>query len=189
MFNFNFVKKNSIEHRDLEFSPPFFSINFTHPAIKSRIQVKPSDTGFNNGFYVMRLDRWRKAKMTDQLEDWMKLHERYGNQVWKLGTQPPMQLALYGKIEWIDDFWNFPAKLVDSDERVRKSKIIHWHGPVKPWKISLNNIDTTSSRIMGGYGSWWRAWRLWIKSTNEFVSSKCHPKIDLKLPSYFEMPF
>lgn len=109
--------------------------------ILNRYNIKNDDLAFNAGLYVTSLDFWRKNNKLDEIKNILK--ERYENKnLYKLGTQPPLNLIFLNNMIKIEDLnWmvsslgeykvsNFAIESITSG----KAKCLHWTGPKKPWK-------------------------------------------------------
>lgn len=95
--------------------------------------------GFNTGVYILNFDKWRQNDLTQKCEELMLDHKK-GN-LFKLGTQPIINILYYGKCIDIDKRWNLTG--LGSNEydanKLAKSYILHWTGEKKPWmKNGLN---------------------------------------------------
>jgi lipopolysaccharide biosynthesis glycosyltransferase len=51
-------------------------INFEHPEIAKK-KLNPDQSSFNVGVYVMDVDRWRAANITEDALYWTELNSRY----------------------------------------------------------------------------------------------------------------
>lgn len=89
--------------------------------------------GFNTGVYILNFDYWRKENLTDRCEEIMIRHKN--EKLFKLGTQPIINILFYKKCINIDKRWNITG--LGSNEleynRLKNGYILHWSGPNKPW--------------------------------------------------------
>ncbi|CAE7234156.1 GLT8D1, partial [Symbiodinium pilosum] len=98
------------------------------------IWVPSSAPSFNAGVMVIDMRAWEELNVTGEVLSWARRNK--DRDLWRHGSQPPLLLLLYDRVEWIEDIWN-----VDglghygnrSAELIRKAKILHWTGPLKPW--------------------------------------------------------
>jgi lipopolysaccharide biosynthesis glycosyltransferase len=137
-----------------------------HEAIRSRVNVSADDPTFNNGFYVVRLDRWRRAGITKQLEDWKAINDANSGKLWRLNTQPPMLLALKDRVEWFDIEWNFAVRWLRDDTTRLAAKMLHFSGPTKPWlRGSMSHKGNKSQKALAD--------RMWHRTFDEAHSRQC----------------
>eukprot|EP00439_Symbiodinium_sp_Y106_P013020 s880_g1.t3 len=100
--------------------------------------VPSSAPSFNAGVMVIDMRAWAELNVTGEVVAWARRNKN--RDLWRHGSQPPLLLLLYDRVEWIADIWN-----VDglghygnrSSELISKAKILHWTGPLKPWLGSL----------------------------------------------------
>ncbi|OLP89964.1 Glycosyltransferase 8 domain-containing protein 1 [Symbiodinium microadriaticum] len=103
------------------------------------IWVPSSAPSFNAGVMVIDMLAWAEHNVTGEVLAWARRNKN--RDLWRHGSQPPLLLLLYDRVEWIADIWN-----VDglghygnrSSELISKAKILHWTGPLKPWLGSLD---------------------------------------------------
>jgi lipopolysaccharide biosynthesis glycosyltransferase len=141
-------------------------VSVDHEAITSRVNVSADDPTFNAGFYVVRLDRWRRAGITKKLEDWMALNDANNGKLWSLNSQPPMLLALKDRVEWIDIEWNFAVRWLRDDDQRRAAKILHFSGSQKPWlRGAMSRKMSKSQNALAD--------RMWHRTFDEALSHLC----------------
>ena len=89
--------------------------------------------GFNAGVYLINLTYWRTHNLQQQMENIIKLN--YKTKLYKLGTQPLINLIYYTKCTPMDKKWNFRGlgHLKHNKNKIEKAYIIHWSGQHKPW--------------------------------------------------------
>lgn len=112
-------------------------------SILQEFKINNNNLSFNAGLYVTSLFYWRKYKISEKIKDLMM--RRYRNQgLYKLGTQPPLNILFYNKIINItDNNWmvstlghrNVHKFAKDSIEK-KQAKCCHWTGKFKPWNTS-----------------------------------------------------
>jgi lipopolysaccharide biosynthesis glycosyltransferase len=162
-------------------------VNVNHDAIKARISIDPGAKTFNAGFMMFRFDRWRAERVTHQVEEWMALHEEFGDQMWTLGSQPPLLLTLYRRVEWVDEAWNFRAASIVTDERRHHASVIHWNGHYKPWMPFVNHESTDASIAddpdMVDERIWKRmTYDVWVNTNKRLWNRRCQPYMDIPSP-------
>ncbi|KNC74511.1 hypothetical protein SARC_12946, partial [Sphaeroforma arctica JP610] len=89
---------------------------------------------------VINLRLWKERNKDREILKWLNLNRK--SPVYKYGSQPPLMLTFYKDYENMPMSWNFrhlghKQTLKDSD--IRRSHIIHYNGPRKPWRG--NGID------------------------------------------------
>ena len=91
---------------------------------------------FNAGFMVWNLEKFRKENKIEEIEELMIKQKQ--EKIWKLGTQPILNIIYYQKVKDLNKNWNRKGfGKIGEDERMNKigknAFIIHWTGEVKPW--------------------------------------------------------
>lgn len=119
--------------------------------IISPMNMKPEDMNldkigiksmcFNAGFYIWNLKKYRQQNLLSKVKDLIILQKN--ENIWKLGTQPILNIIYENKVIDIDKRWNskgYGKINVDGIEskKARDAYIIHWNGPIKPW--DNNNV-------------------------------------------------
>eukprot|EP00435_Cladocopium_sp_Y103_P044130 s622_g12.t1 len=123
---------------------------------KMPIWVPSSAPSFNAGVMVIDMKRWEswhefmlflrlfalleetpqeQLKVTEQVLLWASQNGP-GRDLWRHGSQPPLLLLLYDRVEWIPDVWNVDGLghgRGRSEDAIQDAKILHWTGPLKPW--------------------------------------------------------
>ncbi|ELU07129.1 hypothetical protein CAPTEDRAFT_168505 [Capitella teleta] len=116
-------------------------INFEHPEIQ-KIGLNAQQSSFNVGVYVMDVDRWREANITDQVFYWTELNSRedvYGSGKIMGGSQPPMMISLHDRVSLFEPIWHVRELGASAGTRytrdfIETAKLLHWNGSFKPWK-------------------------------------------------------
>ncbi|CAE8692735.1 unnamed protein product [Polarella glacialis] len=83
---------------------------------------------------VINMRAWARLNVTFRVSEWAKQNK--GRDLWRHGSQPPLLLLLYDRVEWLDEAWNVDGlghKKNQSVEMIAAAKILHWTGPLKPW--------------------------------------------------------
>ena len=101
---------------------------------KNNIPINKNRKYFNAGIFITSLNYWRSHKIKDKFINFMILHKKLKNGLFKLGTQPIMNLCFqdYGEL---DKRWNVKDlgyKNVDAN-LIKTAGVLHWNGPEKPW--------------------------------------------------------
>lgn len=94
---------------------------------------------FNAGVVVYNLAylRGMKPNMLDSIQ---ALHqENVDGTMWRHGSQPPLLLMFYDKVQWIDEKWNVDGLGYRNRTDVDDAFILHWTGPLKPWREDGHN--------------------------------------------------
>lgn len=98
---------------------------------------------FNAGFMVWNLKKYREQHLIKKFRQLVKFHNE--NRIWKLGTQPILNILYYNKVIDINKNWNRRGfgRIITSEKEKKKydknSKsafIIHWNSQYKPWDYS-----------------------------------------------------
>ena len=93
---------------------------------------------FNTGVMVMDVEKWRKEKYTEKVEEWMAV-QKHQKRIYHLGSLPPFLLVLAGNIKAVDHRWNQHGLGGDNIEGKCRSlhpgpiSLLHWSGKGKPW--------------------------------------------------------
>jgi len=89
--------------------------------------------GFNTGVYILNFCYWRNNNLTKECEKLMIKHKT--TPLFKLGTQPIINILFYEQCKNIDKKWNRTGLGSDeySIEKLKAQYILHWTGPKKPW--------------------------------------------------------
>lgn len=93
---------------------------------------------FNSGVMVINLEKWRENKCTARVEYWMEVQKE--QQIYDLGSLPPLLLTFAGDIQPIDHRWNQhglggdPLKGDCRPSRNEPASLLHWSGGGKPWQ-------------------------------------------------------
>ncbi|KAJ8245357.1 hypothetical protein GJAV_G00269900 [Gymnothorax javanicus] len=71
--------------------------------------INPSDCSFNPGVFVADIERWKRQKITKQLETWML--QNYKNNLYSSAMSggvatPPMLIVFHGKFTALDPSWH-----------------------------------------------------------------------------------
>ena len=98
---------------------------------------------FNAGFMVWNLKKYREQHLIKKFRQLVKFHNE--NRIWKLGTQPILNILYYNKVIDINKNWNRRGfgRIITSEKEKKKydknSKsafIIHWNSQYKPWNYN-----------------------------------------------------
>jgi lipopolysaccharide biosynthesis glycosyltransferase len=134
----------------------------THEAISSRVSVDGNAPLFNAGVFAVRFDRWRADNITGKIEEWIQLRDSIGSAMWNLATQPPMLLALYGRVQWIDTAWNTPPRRIDSTGKMQRAKLLHFVNNNKPWLLQPLASNASGAPLS-----------LWLQTISQLDSPRC----------------
>jgi len=115
------------------------AIDFSHPiwsTLNSSMlgTLSSSTIAFNAGVLVIDLARWEQLNILGRVQFWSNANNAVP--LYKLGSNPPLVLALAGNVEYFSHAWNYEGLGgFDLLARVDKqtAKIIHWSGRTKPW--------------------------------------------------------
>jgi lipopolysaccharide biosynthesis glycosyltransferase len=92
----------------------------------------------NTGVMLVNLQKWRDENIEKKL---LETEKRYRG-IYKFYDQCILNAALFEKIRYIDEKWNFRPLLWKNKSLLKRKypdafispKIIHWADPIKPWK-------------------------------------------------------
>jgi lipopolysaccharide biosynthesis glycosyltransferase len=102
-----------------------------------------SERGFNAGVFLFNLLVWDDLNLTAEVEFWIRANN--AEQLYALGSQPPLTLAVHGarhgtgRCEPLPPEWHLDclgclgAGRLKTDEQIARAKLFHWNGPNKPW--------------------------------------------------------
>eukprot|EP00434_Breviolum_minutum_P023601 symbB.v1.2.020819.t1/scaffold1764.1/size104347/1 len=120
---------------------------------KMPIWVPSSAPSFNAGVMVIDMKRWEELKVTENVLLWARQNK--DRDLWRHGSQPPLLLLLYDRVEWIPEVWNVDGLGhygYRSPELIRDAKILHWTGPLKPWLSNGLRKDNRGGRMGPDFG-------------------------------------
>ena len=102
------------------------------------------DKGFNAGVFVFNLRAWAALNLTEEVEYWIRANN--AEQLYQLGSQPPLTLAIHGArggtgkcqplpAEWhLDCLGCMGSGRIKTAEQLASAKLFHWNGPNKPFR-------------------------------------------------------
>jgi len=99
------------------------------------------ETSFNAGVYFVNLDRWRKQGLTEKIRQLALKNREY--RYWRMGSQPPLALAIGENFEHLPLSWNVKMKTIDEreDMSLEDACVLHWSGPSKPWDGNGQHLE------------------------------------------------
>tara|TARA_B110001469_G_C9636403_1_gene319189 strand:- start:1775 stop:2677 length:903 start_codon:yes stop_codon:yes gene_type:complete len=119
---------------------PFYAVkinNFKNIGdIQDLSSYNPNADYFNAGLYITSLKYWRENNLKFKAVELMKKHKKSKKGLFKLGTQPILNILFYNNFTKINEAWNTGGlgfKKVDVN-KIKNAKGLHWTGPKKPWK-------------------------------------------------------
>lgn len=108
-------------------------VDVLQPAVPSWV---PSEApSFNAGVLVIDLVRWRERNAARLIAEWVALNAR--RRLWLHGSQPPLLLLFHDEVVPLPRGWNidgFGHRLNYPKDVLKQAKILHWTGPLKPWR-------------------------------------------------------
>lgn len=83
---------------------------------------------FNGGVIGFNLNKWRKNKITDEVEYWMS--ERYKQLLWGFGTQPLLYIVSVDDCKRASGLWNVYGIAYHQlpESKIKNAYILHWNG-------------------------------------------------------------
>lgn len=87
---------------------------------------------FNAGVMVIHLERWRRLAMTARVQFWLFWNSKVP--LYKLGSNPPLVLAVRDKFQHLDSRWNCQRGHSCWDNL--DAGALHWNGFQKPWVLA-----------------------------------------------------
>ena len=89
---------------------------------------------FNAGVLLVDLGAWAAAGLTARVEEWINANFDAKRPLYKLGSNPPLMLAVRRGFEALDARWNCQRgdRCWDAGPAAR-----HWAGPEKPWMLAV----------------------------------------------------
>eukprot|EP00929_Paragymnodinium_shiwhaense_P013298 TRINITY_DN121163_c0_g1_i1.p1 TRINITY_DN121163_c0_g1~~TRINITY_DN121163_c0_g1_i1.p1 ORF type:complete len:761 (+),score=138.39 TRINITY_DN121163_c0_g1_i1:142-2424(+) len=90
---------------------------------------------FNAGVMVIDLVRWRARGATALVAKWIASNRE--KSLWRGGSQPPLLLLFYDEVAPLEWVWNVDGlghRLNYPKDVLRSTRILHWTGPLKPWR-------------------------------------------------------
>lgn len=96
----------------------------------------PNADYFNAGLYITSLKYWKENNLKFKAIELMKQHKKSKTGLFKLGTQPILNILFHDNFTKINEAWNTGGlgyKKVDNN-KIKNAKGLHWTGPKKPWK-------------------------------------------------------
>jgi len=121
-----------------------------------------SADSFNDGAIVIDLSKWRKFRVTEDVQWWMQKHKEADPALWKFGTQPIMLLVVGARWQQLPSEWYLGdlgfKRIEDFDreslQQASEAVVAHFDGEHKPWlpeSVSEVNLQRHGLRI--GYNS------------------------------------
>ncbi|CAE8618969.1 unnamed protein product, partial [Polarella glacialis] len=108
-------------------------VDVLQPAVPNWL---PSEApSFNAGVIVVDLDRWRRLHASKLVAEWLALNAR--KRLWLHGSQPPLLLLFHDEVVPLHWSWNVDGlghRLNYPKDVLREAKVLHWTGPLKPWR-------------------------------------------------------
>jgi lipopolysaccharide biosynthesis glycosyltransferase len=102
---------------------------------KKMYNLKNEYPYFNAGVYCTYLNYWRENGIKNKIIKIMKDHKNSKKGLFKLGTQPILNIAFANNFQVLEKPWNTGGlgyKKVSPDV-INNAKILHWTGKQKPW--------------------------------------------------------
>jgi lipopolysaccharide biosynthesis glycosyltransferase len=102
---------------------------------KKMYNLKEEYPYFNAGVYCTSLNYWRQNGIKKKIIQIMKAHKKSKKGLFKLGTQPILNIAFANNFQVLEKAWNTAGlgyKKV-SQQVINNAKILHWTGKQKPW--------------------------------------------------------
>ena len=96
----------------------------------------PNADYFNAGLYITSLKYWKENNLKFKAIELMKQHKKSKTGLFKLGTQPILNILFHDNFTKINEAWNTGGlgyKKVDHN-KIKNAKGLHWTGSKKPWK-------------------------------------------------------
>ncbi|XP_024924895.2 probable galacturonosyltransferase-like 4 [Ziziphus jujuba] len=121
---------------------------------------------FNTGVMVVNVDKWRKGRYTQRVEEWMAVQKQ--RRIYQLGSLPPFLLVLAGNIKAVDHRWNQHGLGGDNFEGKCRSlhpgpiSLLHWSGKGKPWLRLDSRKPCTVDYLWAPYDLY-RSSRHWLE--------------------------
>ena len=94
--------------------------------------AKQLDT-FNAGVLAIHLGRWKKLKLTNKAEFWIRWNMDLP--LYKLGSNPPLILSVRQNFQHLDGRWNCQRGHTCWDRG--DAGALHWSGGAKPWTLAF----------------------------------------------------
>lgn len=111
------------------------NINDIFEECKKMYNLKNEYSYFNAGVFYTSLNYWRENNLKDKIIEIMKAHKKSKKGLFKLGTQPILNIVFANNFQILEKKWNTAGlgyKKVNP-ESINKAKILHWTGKQKPW--------------------------------------------------------
>mmetsp|Transcript_27646 Transcript_27646/g.43145 ORF Transcript_27646/g.43145 Transcript_27646/m.43145 type:complete len:412 (-) Transcript_27646:606-1841(-) len=107
--------------------------NKTHPIVQDVILTKKKHCLPNAGVLLMNLTIWRDVKGPHHVE--MLIERNRKENIFSLGSQPPLMLVLRNTFLVLDPRWNADPHWNTGTVQVQPG-LIHWRGTEKPWAVT-----------------------------------------------------
>ncbi|KAJ1459632.1 nucleotide-diphospho-sugar transferase [Pelagophyceae sp. CCMP2097] len=91
---------------------------------------------FNAGVMVLHLGRWEALGLTGKVEFWINWNADLP--LYKLGSNPPLVLAVRGAFQPVDEIWNCQR----GHACWPTAAVKHWSGAKKPWWLDADRDRT-----------------------------------------------
>ena len=118
---------------------PLYAVNVgTFKKRRDIYDTRPYDNNvpyFNAGLYITSLNYWRNNNLKYKIIEIMKKHKNSKKGLFRLGTQPILNIIFHNNFKEIPKEWNTTGlgyKKVKSN-LINNAKGIHWTGQYKAW--------------------------------------------------------
>eukprot|EP01084_Bolivina_argentea_P113859 202829_1 len=140
----DFIPIQSAYHKhEYEFkSKRLFDIAYKKKSIAKLLNItkelNSNKEGFNTGIYLYDLNFWINNNLTTKCNYYIKLNRKHKGRLWKLGTQPLINLLYaHENIGKLSHKWNVRHLGVKnrslSESLIKHGYVLHWNGKYKPW--------------------------------------------------------
>ena len=132
-------------------------------SINSKV-YNTNDITFNGGVWVLNLCKSREFKFKEKSIYCILLNSI--NKIFIHNDQSIMNIIFYNNFYNLDNYWNILNYGCDAKylkykniyytlkEKINSAKIIHFNGPIKPWKANLDHPYEETVKL------WYKYWEL-----------------------------
>lgn len=125
------------EYCHANFTVYFTEAFWSDPEMVKTLQGRRKPCYFNTGVMVIDIEKWRKGRYTQRVEEWMLVQKQ--RRIYHLGSLPPFLLIFAGDIKPVNHRWNQHG--LGGDNLQGKCRVLHpgpisllhWSGKGKPW--------------------------------------------------------
>ena len=121
------------------------------------LNLPPDDPYLQAGFLVIDLPKWRDAKVSEGVLDYLRTWPKHA----KFWDQSALNVVLHRHWHRLADGWNMPAWWAEAGKGGLNldGAVLHFVGPNKPWLLGMHQGGGASRFYAEVDRTAWRGWR------------------------------